>query len=124
MFTAFKNFIYLISYGPASISYIRENSTIYARIDPYNHYIINRNGVLYYMLPPAAIRHGRNAVRFAATEPRQSKVWLDNPIPSMEDLFVVKVSKIRKQPLFNQIQAYSLEQLINRAIEIGVLQIK
>lgn len=121
MFSDIADFISKASIGPATVYFADSGNVRCGIIRPYNHHIINTNDSLYILLTTSRImgNGGYNSIQFTS-----SKMNYSNIDVSFDQVVKLISKNFSKMVLFNDVRAYTIKQMLDRCIELGVFTIK
>lgn len=124
MFSPIAQVVAALSLGPASAQVVQVNTdTRYARVQPYNFYLVNDKKSIFFLLTATRVppKIEANAVQLS-----QNGAFEFVSIPvGFDDIDNLLASvNPRKFVLFTEVKAYTLEQLVNRMLEMGIFAIE
>lgn len=109
------------SYGPVSVTFVDIDQYRYARIDPYNFYLINVSKEKIYLIHPGTIGCENGSIGCIVLDSTSNtRKCLNTSIPTIESILKNNPTKI---VLSTDVKSFHIEDLINLAISNGVLQV-
>lgn len=121
MFTEIYSFLSNYSYGPTSIIFCDSIGCRFARIEPYNYYLMNMEEKIYFIIPSS---HGNckdkvSCIKF--TRLNSEIVCTNISIVMIHN--ILSRNKTHKCILSRKTDSMGVEKLINLCIEKGVLRV-
>lgn len=129
IFSDISGIVSKLSTGPASVLVVEISSNVrYAIVQPYNFYFINDCKTIKYLLTASRLPSNAdyNAVEFFISDNHQNTnmryIKSDKTINEIYQYLIT--NKYYKFVLFKEVKAYTIEQLLNKILEMGIFTIQ
>lgn len=124
MFKVIAGFLAEQSYGPASVTITEIESKRYAKIEPYNYYVVYFDKTINVLLPNGYVNlkcKDGFTLALQATAVGNKIGCLQYSIPFVDEQ--ISNNKRKKYTLSRKVEVYTLSELIDKCIELGLFQI-
>lgn len=125
IFSDISDIVSKLSTGPASIIVVEISSNLrYAIVQPYNFYLINNGKTIQYLLTSSRIppNSDYNAVEFfISNKDLTTSLKYINSDTNMNDINqYFNTNTNHKFILFKEVKSYTIEQLLNKILQLGI----